>query len=127
MQTSCRIKSLNSLFFKNQSFLPREVAEGKDPESYRPRKKGSTRAQNPHNIVFDDDEQAKRYSILIKCKLTPTRYMCEQTLSTLGLKSEVDRLFNNIGLLDFMQRDVPTYKCITIEFLSTLTFKLDKK
>lgn len=52
--------------------------------------------------------------------------MCEQTLSTLGLKSKVDRFFNNIGFLHFMQRDVPTNERITLEFLSTLTFKLEK-
>lgn len=95
-------------------------------ESARSRKRGSTRSSNPHKIVFEDDTQAKWYSTLMKWKITLSRYMCERTLSTLGLKSELDRMFHSIGLLDFMQREKPTYERTTLEFLSTLDFKLCK-
>lgn len=36
-------------------------------------------------------------------------------------------MFHCIGLLEFMQREAPTYERITLEFLSTLYFKLLKK
>lgn len=62
----------------------------------------SARNSNPYNIVFEDEEQAKRYSVLARCKITPSRYMCERTLTDLGLKYEVDRMFHVIGLLEFL-------------------------
>lgn len=62
-----------------------------------------------------------------KRKLTPTRYICENTLSTLGLKVEIDIMFHSIRLLDFMHRETPAYEHITLKFFSTLEFKLLKK
>ncbi|XP_050895833.1 uncharacterized protein LOC127102512 [Lathyrus oleraceus] len=88
-------------------------------ESSRTRKH-STRTSNPHNIVFEDEGQAKRYSVLARRKITPTRYMCERTLTDLGLKSKVDRMFHVIGLLEFMHFEAPTFEHITLEFLSLI-------
>lgn len=36
-------------------------------------------------------------------------------------------MFNSLGLLEFMHHKAPTYERITLEFLSTVTFKLDKR
>lgn len=83
---------------------PKRSDKGKQTNSSRPKERGNTRASNPHNIVFGDDVQAKRYFILIGRKLTPTRYICEQALSTISLKFEIDSMFHSIGLLEFMQR-----------------------
>lgn len=55
------------------------------------------------------------------------RYICEQTLSTLGLKPEIDTMLHSIGLLEFMEMETPTYECITLKFFSTQDFKLLKK
>lgn len=96
-------------------------------ESSRPRKRGIPISFNPYNIILEDDTQAKRYSTLIKRKINSSRYMCESTLSTLGLKAEIDRMFYSIGLLDFMQTRALTNECITLEFVSNLNFKLQKK
>lgn len=95
-------------------------------ESFKTRQH-SARNSNPHNIVFEDEEQAKRYSVLSRCKITPSRYMCEQTLTDLGLKYEVDRMFHVIGLLEFMNFKASTFERITLEFLSTLDFQLQRK
>lgn len=48
-------------------------------------------------------------------------------MNDLGLKFEVDRMLHVIGLLEFMYIEAPTYECITLEFLSTLDFHLQKK
>lgn len=53
--------------------------------------------------------------------------MCEQTLNVLGLKIEVDRMFHVLGMLEFMSLEAPTYERITLEFLSTLKFQLEKR
>lgn len=95
-------------------------------ESSRTRKH-SARNSNPHNIVFEDEEQAKRYSVSHDVKIMPSRYMCEQSLTDLGLKSKVDRMFHVIGLLEFMNLEAPTCERITLEFLSTLDFQLHRK
>lgn len=96
-------------------------------ESSKPRKRESTRVSNPHKIVFEENSQAKQYSTLIKGKITLSRYMCKNTLTTLAFNVEVDKMFDSIGFLDFMQREAPNYERITLEFLSTLDFKLQNK
>ena len=65
--------------------------------------------------------------ILAKRKLIPTRYMCDATLDELGLKEEVHRMFHNIGMLEFMQFEAPTFARITLEFLSTVEFKMRRR
>lgn len=90
-------------------------------------RKRLSRNPNPHNIVFDNPEQERRYQIHWKRKLTPTRYMCEKTLTDLGLKIEVDRMFHVLGMLVFKSLEAPTYERITLEFLSTLEFQLKKR
>lgn len=95
-------------------------------ETSRPQKR-SNRNLNPHNIIFDNPEQEKRYPVHKNRKLTPTRYICEQTLNDLGLKIEVDRMFQVLGMLEFMSLEAPTYARITLEFFSTLEFQLEKR
>jgi hypothetical protein len=53
--------------------------------------------------------------------------MCEKTLTDLGLKIEIDRMFHVLGMLEFMSLEAPTYERITLEFLSTLEFQLEKR
>lgn len=53
--------------------------------------------------------------------------MCKQTLNALGLKIEVDMTFHVLGMLEFMSLEAPTYERITLEFLSTLEFQLEKR
>lgn len=63
-------------------------------------RKSNTCTPNPYNIAFNNPEQERRYSVHVKRKLTPTRYMCEQTLNDLGLKIEIDRMFHMLGMSD---------------------------
>jgi hypothetical protein len=53
--------------------------------------------------------------------------MCDATLDELGLKEEVHRMFHNIGMLEFMQFEAPTFAPITLEFLSTVEFKMRRR
>ena len=79
---------------------------------------------NAHDIFFDNLAHEVRYSHHIRCKLTPTRYMCSQTLSQLGLTDEVYRMLHVLGILEFMQHETPTFERITLEFLSSIECKL---
>lgn len=84
---------------------PKRLVNGKQQvdETSRPYKR-SSRTLNHYNIVFDNPEQERRYSVHVKCKLTPTRYMCEQTLNDLGLKIEIDRMFHVLGMLEYVSQ-----------------------
>src|SRR4051812_16499219 len=83
--------------------------------------------ENAHGITFALPEHKARYDILVQRKLLPTRYICDDTLTKLGLKDEVYRMFHNIGMLPFMLFEAPTYEGLTLEFLSTVEFKLRHK
>lgn len=95
-------------------------------ESSRPKQR-ARRTPNEHDIVFESLEHQKRYAVHIKRKLTPTRYMCNGTLQELGLQAEVHRMFHTLGMLEFMQLEAPTFARITLEFLSTIDFKLKNR
>lgn len=95
-------------------------------ESSRPRQR-ARRTLNEHDIMFEDLEHQKRYTVHLKRELTPTRYMCDGTLQELGLQAKIHRMFHTLGMLEFMQLEAPTCVRITLEFLSTIEFKLKNR
>ena len=110
-----------------------DFAEPSEPRQ-RPRRatsrasgRNKTADDNPHGITFADPKYKQRYDVLVQRKLLPTRYICESTLVKLGLKDEVFRMFHNIGMLPFMLFEAPTFEGLTLEFLSTVEFKLKHK
>ncbi|XP_050890452.1 uncharacterized protein LOC127095861 [Lathyrus oleraceus] len=94
-------------------------------ESSRPQQR-ARRTPNEHDIRFENLEHQKRYVVHLKRNLSPTRYMCNDTLQELGLQAEVHRRFHTLGMLEFMQLEGPTFVRITLEFLITIEFKLKK-
>ena len=110
-----------------------DFAESSQPRQ-RPRRAPSSTAarnrrgdENAHGITFTKPEHRERYHVLIKRRLIPPRYICEATLNRLGIKDEVYRMFQNIGLLPFMLFEAPTYEGLTFEFLSSVDFKLRRR
>lgn len=57
----------------------------------------------------------------------PTRYLCFNTLSQLGLTKEIDRMFHVLGMLEFMHCEAPTFERTTLEIFSIIEFKLKKE
>lgn len=106
---------------------PKRISKGKqtEAESSRPQK-WNIRHPNSHDIIFDNSEHERRYSSHVKQKITPIRYLCSDTLFQLGLSEELDRMFHVLDMLEFVHCEVPTYECITLEFLSTIEFKLKR-
>ena len=106
---------------------PKRSTRGKEvAESSRPHQR-ARRIPNAHDLVFEKPEHRKRYEALAKRKLLPTRYICNETLDKLGLREEIHRMFGNLGMLEFMQFEAPTFEKITLEFLSTVEFKLRRR
>jgi hypothetical protein len=44
---------------------------------------------NAHGIIFEDDDHVERYKTHLKRKLVPTRYVCDDTMSALGILDDV--------------------------------------
>lgn len=103
---------------------PKRVSKGKDVATSSRPKQRARRTPNPHGVLFELPEHQDRYVILAQRKLIPSRYMCDATLDELGLKEKVHRMFHNIGMLEFMKFEAPTFARITLEFLSTVEFKM---
>lgn len=56
----------------------------------------------------------------------PTKYIDDETMSTICIKNETGRFFNVVVLGEFDILDSPGYENITLEFFSTLHAKLYK-
>ncbi|KAI5388149.1 uncharacterized protein LOC127100949 isoform X2 [Lathyrus oleraceus] len=106
---------------------PKRESKGKVVATSSRPKQRARRNPNAHGILFEEPDHHERYAILAQRRLIPTRYMCDATLDELGLKEEVHRMFHNIGMLEFMQFEAPTFVRITLEFFSTVEFKMRRK
>lgn len=106
---------------------PKRISKGKDVATSSRTKQRARRSPTPHGILFEQPDHQERYVILSKRKHIPTRYMCDATLDELGLKEGVHRMFHNIGMLEFVQFEAPTFARITLEFLSTVEFKMRRR
>lgn len=106
---------------------PKRANKGKAvAEPSRPRQR-ARREPNAHGIVFEAEEHVKRYRVLCKRTLLPTRYVCDQTMLAMGIFDDVVQLYNTGGILNFMFNEVPTYERLTLEFLSTVDFNLERQ
>lgn len=105
---------------------PKRFSKGKqaNAESSRPRKRTRTiRHPNSYDIIFYNPEHEGRYASHVKRKITPTRYLCSDTLFQLGMSEKLDRMFHVLGMLEFVDCETPIYERITLEFLSTIDLK----
>jgi ATHILA ORF-1 family len=75
-------------------------------------------------VIMRDNEQEVNYNSLLKRKLITTRFICQNTLRTLGLIDDVYELLEKIDLWHFTTRTAKTYTQPTLEFLSSL--KVDR-
>lgn len=76
--------------------------------------------QNHYGIIFVVPKTQKRYSILDKRKITPSRYLDEHIFDTLGVRDSIEMLFKNMVLLHFFLLRYPTYDKFTLEYINTL-------
>ena len=67
----------------------------------------------------------KHLDLLLTRKIHSSRYICTNTLQTLGIFDDVKLLYDQIGIWDFLTQPFPTYIPLTYEFLSTLNFLND--
>ncbi|XP_058741312.1 uncharacterized protein LOC131613680 [Vicia villosa] len=99
--------------------VPRRDTAGTSRPAQRARREG-----NHHGITFRKDTQREKYNALLRRKILPTRYVCDTTTESLGIRTEIHRMFHALGLLRLMQFEAPTFERLTYEFLSTLEFEM---
>jgi ATHILA ORF-1 family len=66
----------------------------------------------------------KNFDLFKKRKFVPSRYLDVLTMRTLDIYDEVKLLLSEIGLWDVLITKQPSYKTLTLEFLSS--FKWDE-
>jgi len=84
----------------------------------RKQRHSSSSTDNDHGIVFQNEEHKLRYASLIKQVIIPTRYIYENTLTTLEMLDEMTAILRKIGWATFINLKNLAYERITLEFLS---------
>ncbi|KAI5420284.1 hypothetical protein KIW84_044174 [Lathyrus oleraceus] len=74
-------------------------------------------------VIFRNEAQRSRYEVLATRTISPTRYLDFPSLIALGLSDSVKYMFNQLiwNRLSFHKH--PTYKNLTLEFLSSYRYK----
>ena len=84
----------------------------------------STRATPPSDeqlgIEFTENFNTNRFRRLKNREIQSTKWACPTILNQLGMTDDFNLLCNRVGLLTFVFQDQPTYRRLTLEFLSTL-------
>ncbi len=59
-------------------------------------------------------------------KVHSTHFVPMNVLAQLGLDDIMRQFFQRSGMLDFLEKNDYTYRCLVLEFLTTIEFKNDK-
>ncbi|KMS98576.1 hypothetical protein BVRB_4g092630 [Beta vulgaris subsp. vulgaris] len=73
-----------------------------------------------YDIKFRDDEHKVKYERLFERGVTATHFCDIDALKTLTIDDDVRWLFSNVGWGNFLMYKYPTYKRVTLEFMSSL-------
>src|SRR3954468_7352242 len=77
-------------------------------------------AQEPMGIRFKDESHRDHFNKIKNREVKATKWACPVTLNQLGISDDFNLLCNRVGLQNFAFHDTPTYRRLTIEFLSSL-------
>ena len=76
--------------------------------------------QERMGIKFVERTKADRFGLLKKREIRSTKWACPTMINQLGITNDFNLLCNRVGLFPFVFQDQPTYRRLTLEFLSTL-------
>ena len=77
-------------------------------------------AQEHMGIRFRDELQRDRFNRIKNREVKATKWACPIILNQIGISNDFNLLCNRVGLQNFVFNDVPTYRRLTLEFLSSL-------
>ena len=75
---------------------------------------------SPLPWALEDPQHQSRYVMLHKREVIPSKFFDPFTVHHLGLRDDVNTFVQNVGWTDFAGMELPTFKFITYEILSTL-------
>ncbi len=77
---------------------------------------------NGHDFQLRTETEVTRYERLTygKRDVVGTRFLCIDTLSSLGLLDSITELLQRVGLEASMKKSAPTYTRVVLEFLTTV-------
>ncbi|XP_021746735.1 uncharacterized protein LOC110712575 [Chenopodium quinoa] len=70
-------------------------------------------------IEFRDDEHYNRFQCLKVRRIVATRFVSDECITALGIKSDLEWLFDRVGWTSLMMNQYHTYQQLTLEFLSS--------
>ena len=71
-------------------------------------------------IKLQEKNHARRFEVCNEREMRTTKCACPSAINKLGIGNDFNLLCNNVGICYFLMQDVPTYRRLTLEFLSTL-------
>src|SRR3954470_21467021 len=71
-------------------------------------------------IRFKNGSHRERFDKNKNREVKATKWACPITVNQLGISDDFNLLCNRVGLQNFVFHDAPTYRRLTIEFLSSL-------
>ena len=77
-------------------------------------------AQDRMGIRFADELHSDRFNKIKNREVKTTKWAWPIILNQLGITNDFNLLCNRVGLQNFVFQDVPTYRRLTLEFLSSL-------
>ena len=87
-------------------------------------KRKATTAPTPPNmetygIEFTEQRSWDFFEVLSKRTIKPTKFFHRESVRSLGVEAQVDKLLKGLGWEEFAKMSAPTYKRVTLEFLSS--------
>lgn len=70
-------------------------------------------------IVYESFDYADYFQEIVEMTIRPTRYFDEDCAEALGIREEVEELFDRVGWKNFLRIRKTTYERLVIEFFST--------
>lgn len=115
-----------------QSSSSHQLDSSSEPElELEPEPAGNTCKLNfqdadfPH-IEFRDNEHFTRFQCLKVRRILATRFVSDECTTALGIKSDLEWLFERVGWTTLMMNQYHTYQQLTLEFLSSFQQKTVK-
>ncbi|KAL6520638.1 hypothetical protein OROMI_032198 [Orobanche minor] len=84
--------------------------------------RGVPESMDTFGVVLPKSSQRKLWDMHARKRMFSTRWADEEVMNEMGITDDVGRLLERVQLKWLLEKKWPTYRCLTLEFLST--FKL---
>ncbi|KAL6580596.1 hypothetical protein OROMI_008620 [Orobanche minor] len=86
--------------------------------------RGVAESPDTYGVILPKSSQRKLWDMHARKRMFPTRWADEEVMNEMGITEDVGRLLERVQLKCLLEKKWPTYRCLTLEFLSI--FKLER-